>query len=144
MSNYTTLMCPVSFKVEAIFSKHYYDFEEDENLFKTLSDLALLVFCYEWDGRGCEQKYIPANINGWSFKFTEQANKYENHGMYVYAQELNKGNSKVWLINESEYADCEEVLLSVFSNNEEALLDFMADFKFYENIKSTTYVRQTV
>ncbi len=146
MSNYSHRSCPVPFKVGSIWEgskdgKTY----ENENELVGLTGLDLIAAIEQMLGCGYNLSNAGRIVNGWQFKkAANYCHEYKNHGMKVYVDILTKDDNTIYLIDEGEYPDCGRTYLSIFADSEEPLLNFMSDFGIYEEIKTTTYVEQTI
>jgi hypothetical protein len=87
-----------------------------------------------------DEDTVGTILNGWLHKSDadEVGTKYRS----CYVHTLTKGKMTVHAINEAEYSNGGEVALTAFSDDKEALKEFLEDFKLKATIQKDTTVQQ--
>lgn len=145
MSNYSHLSCPVPFKLGYVCSgsKDDGNYIDNEDELIGLSGFDRLLKIMDLINRDIKISQLNRTINGWvvDAELTQYKHKC---GMYVYANKMTKDDKTVYIIDEGEYPDCGETVLSMFADNKTVLELFKVDFGIKNKIKAETYVEQTV
>ena len=85
---------------------------------------------------------VRSTINGWKHEDDSTTIKRGRHS--IYAHEFTKGTKRVFVINESEYESVGCIAFTAFSNDKEALQEFLNDFGEKGTIVADTTVQQTI
>ncbi|MFA5024283.1 MAG: hypothetical protein WC523_04965 [Patescibacteria group bacterium] len=154
MSNYEYLSCPVPFKLENVYSVDE-DFDKDwpgdDYCGSGFYGIELLFRVNDFIHRGNNLPIAERIFNGWVLGNKLFEYKHPS-GLYLYTSKLirpisetpSKDDDLVYIIDESEWADCGPKTISIFSDNKESLTKFKNDFNLVNKIKVNTYCKQCV
>lgn len=86
---------------------------------------------------------IEATEYGWTF-FWDAAEEYTYKKKTLYCHTLEKGELKIFVVNESEWAAGGDRDYCIFSKKENDILEFCKDFNIKPNITDADIVQQTM